>query len=111
MCIAPRYMTLGLINSRHLSSSLRTPHETSWVPMLWAVNLLQTERTSGRLKVEATIYSNILNSFEYIENCNRKIFNHGWVNFPFGEHTYKDFSQHNIFSVQLIFYKNNHEKL
>jgi hypothetical protein len=51
---------------------------------MWAVHLLQKERTEGRLKIEATIYANIINSFEYLETCNRKIFNHGWVNFPFG---------------------------
>jgi hypothetical protein len=62
----------------------RTPHETSWGPVLWAVSLLQSERASGRFKVEATIFSNIINSFEYLENCNRRIFNHGWVNFPYG---------------------------
>jgi hypothetical protein len=54
---------------------------------MWAVNLLQAERTSGRLKIEATIYANIINSFEYLETCNRKIFNHGWVNFPFGKNS------------------------
>ena len=52
---------------------------------MWALNMLQAERGSGRLKIEATIYANIINSFEYLEVCNRKIFNHGWVNFPFGE--------------------------
>jgi len=64
----------------------RTPHETSWAPLLWAVSLLQQERASGRLKSEASIFTNIINSLEYIENCNRRIFNHGWVNFPFGKY-------------------------
>ena len=63
----------------------RTPHETTWTPILWAVNLLQTERTAGRITVEAPIFANLIAAFDYIDTCNRRIFNHGWVNFPLGE--------------------------
>jgi hypothetical protein len=63
---------------------------------MWAINLLQKERTEGRLKIEATIYANIINSFEYLETCNRRIFNHGWVNFPFGRIP-------NLIETQVIF--------
>jgi hypothetical protein len=60
----------------------RTPHETTYIPILWAMNLLQRARTDGLIKVEAPIYSNLISAFDYLESCNRKIFNHGWVNFP-----------------------------
>ena len=65
-----------------------TPHETTWTPILWAVNLLQTERVAGRITVEAPIFSNLIGAFDYIDNCNRRIFNHGWVNFPLGTCTF-----------------------
>ena len=60
----------------------RTPHETTYMPILWAMNLLQKARTDGKIKVEPPIYSNMISAFDYLEDCNRKIFNHGWVNFP-----------------------------
>lgn len=60
----------------------RTPHETTYIPLLWAMNLLQRERTAGKIKVEPPVYANLIGAFDYLEGCNRKIFNHGWVNFP-----------------------------
>ena len=62
-----------------------TSHETTWTPILWAVNLIHTERTAGRLIVEAPLYATLISSFDYIDNCNRRILNHGWVNFPLGK--------------------------
>ena len=32
--------------------------------------------------MEPPAYNGIMSSFDYLENCNRRIFNHGWVNFP-----------------------------
>ena len=33
-------------------------------------------------QIEAPVYANLVTSFEYLEIANRKILNHGWVNFP-----------------------------
>jgi hypothetical protein len=52
---------------------------------MWAVSLLQQERSAGRYKPEAAVYVNLINAFEYLEISNRRILNHGWVNFPFGK--------------------------
>ena len=32
--------------------------------------------------MEAPVWANLVGAFEYLETCNRKILNHGWVNFP-----------------------------
>ena len=61
-----------------------TAYETTWTPILWAVNLLQRERVAGRITIEAPTYARLIEAFDYIDNCNRQIFNHGWVNFPLG---------------------------
>ena len=74
----------------------RTPHETTYMPILWAMNLLQKARTDGKIKVEPPIYSNMISAFDYLEDCNRKIFNHGWVNFPLA------YTQVRIFYVKLL---------
>ena len=60
----------------------RTPHETTYIPILWAMNLITQARKEGKIKVEAPVYSNLISAFDYLETCNRRIFNHGWVNFP-----------------------------
>jgi len=68
-----------------------TPYDTTWyltssvivekavknivmifrVPLLWVNELLAQERASGRLGIEPTLYANLVNSFDYLENCNR----------------------------------------
>jgi hypothetical protein len=60
----------------------RTPHESTWTPILWALKLIQKARTEGKVIIEAPIYANLIGSFDYIEQCNRKILSYGWVNFP-----------------------------
>ena len=60
----------------------KTPHESTWTPILWAMKLLTRARTEGKIKVEAPIFANLQSSFEPIESANRKILNYGWVNFP-----------------------------
>ena len=52
--------------------------------MLWAVNLIQKERLAGRVKIEPPVYANLIQGFEALETSNRRIFDHGWVNFPLG---------------------------
>ena len=60
----------------------RTPHEATWTPVLWALKLLRKARQIGKVTLEAPIYSSLTSSFENIEQCNRKILNYGWVEFP-----------------------------
>jgi len=60
----------------------RTPHEATWTPILWALKLLCRARKLGKVTLEPPIYANLVTSFEYIEDCNRKILNYGWVEFP-----------------------------
>ena len=59
-----------------------TPHESTWTPILWSLKLLERARTEGKLAIEAPVWANLVSSFEYLETANRKILNHGWVNFP-----------------------------
>lgn len=67
---------------RMLKADERTPHELTWLPLLWAMKLLQRARSEGKITVEPPAFVNLISSFEYIETCNRKILNYGWVNFP-----------------------------
>ncbi len=60
----------------------RTPHESTWTPILWALKLLQRARTEGKITVEAPVYASLISGFDYLETCNRKMLNYGWVNFP-----------------------------
>jgi hypothetical protein len=60
----------------------RTPHESTWTPILWAMKLLTRARIEGKITVEAPMFANLQSSFESIEMSNRKILNYGWVNFP-----------------------------
>ena len=55
---------------------------------MWVHDLLACERNAGRIKLEPPIYASLIASFEYIDSSNRKIFNHGWVNFPLGNNSY-----------------------
>ncbi len=59
-----------------------TPHESTWTPILWALQLIQRARSENKITIEAPVYSALVCSFDYIENCNRIILNYGWVNFP-----------------------------
>ena len=61
---------------------MKSPHEYTWVPLLWACKLIQRARTEGKVTIEPPVYANLISSFDYIEGCNRKILNYGWVNFP-----------------------------
>ena len=58
------------------------PHESTWTPILWALKLLQHARTEGKVMIEAPVYANLVSSFDIIGQLNRKLLNHGWVNFP-----------------------------
>ena len=60
----------------------RTPHETTFIPILWAMNLVQDARSDGKIKIEGPVYTNLISTFDYLEQRNRSLFNHGWINFP-----------------------------
>ena len=88
----------------------RTPHEATWAPILWALKLMQRAREEGKISIEAPVihrqihhgrrhhahppflphhpqpllqvWATLVNSFDYIEDCNRKILNYGWIEFP-----------------------------
>ena len=44
--------------------------------------LSKRARSEEKIVLEAPAYSGLIAAFDYLENCNRRIFNHGWVNFP-----------------------------
>ena len=60
----------------------RTPHESSWTPLLWAMKLITRARKEKKIEIEAPVFANLQSSFQTIETCNRKLLNYGWVNFP-----------------------------
>eukprot|EP00095_Tigriopus_kingsejongensis_P001212 maker-scaffold1592_size34625-snap-gene-0.5 protein:Tk01212 transcript:maker-scaffold1592_size34625-snap-gene-0.5-mRNA-1 annotation:"PREDICTED: bestrophin-1-like" len=59
-----------------------TPFELTWVPILWALRLIQDARTKGRINIEPPIFASLVGQFDKIDTSNRKILNYGWVNFP-----------------------------
>ncbi|XP_040563588.1 bestrophin-3 [Lepeophtheirus salmonis] len=60
----------------------KTPHETTWVPLLWALRLIQRYRHEKKIDLEPPVYANLVASFNGVEQKNRKILNYGWVHFP-----------------------------
>ena len=50
----------------------KTPHESTWTPILWALKLIQKARTKGQVDIEAPIYANLVSSFDDIEERNRQ---------------------------------------
>ena len=67
---------------RLLAADAKTPHESTWTPILWAVKLLQRARSEKKIAMEAPVYASLISSIDYVESCNRKILNYGWINFP-----------------------------
>ena len=61
-----------------------TPHETSWVPIKWAIQLLTSahENDKNMRRLESPVFANLLSAIDKIEANNRKLLNYGWVNFP-----------------------------
>ena len=57
-------------------------HENSWVPILWACNLIERSRTGGKIEIPPPVFANLISSLDYITTNNRKILNYGWINFP-----------------------------
>ena len=52
----------------------KTPHESTWTPLLWAVKLIQKARAEGQVDIEAPVYANLVSNFDYIETSNRYCF-------------------------------------
>ena len=75
----------------------KIPHESTWVPLLWALKLLTKARNDGRIKVDAPIFGQLQAAFDDIEKSNRKVLNYGWVNFPLA------YTQVATFSIGLYF--------
>ena len=61
-----------------------TPHETCWVPVVWAIRLLTSahEDDKNMRRLESPVFANLLSAIDKIEANNRKLLNYGWVNFP-----------------------------
>ena len=53
-------------------------------------------RAEKKIILEAPAYSGLIKAFDYLENCNRRIFNHGWVNFPLAYTQASQFSITNL---------------
>ena len=75
----------------------KCPHEMTWVPLMWALKLLRKARKEKKIEIEAPIFGQIQTRFEEIEKLNRKVLNHGWVNFPLA------YTQVAHFSIYLYF--------
>ena len=60
----------------------KTPHEMTWIPILWATKLLTRAHTEGKIQIDKLDLINLINSFQSIDSANRKILNYNWVNFP-----------------------------
>ena len=60
----------------------QTPHESTWVPLLWAMKLIAKARKEGKVQIEAPIFSHLQGAFDATERSNRKLLNYGWINFP-----------------------------
>ena len=60
----------------------KTPHESSWTPLLWAMKLLTRARMMKRIEIDPPAFSSLQSAFEKVETCNRKLLSYGWVNFP-----------------------------
>ena len=40
----------------------RTPHEYTWMPILWACKLIQRARTEKKITLEPPVYANLISS-------------------------------------------------
>ena len=59
----------------------RTPHDITYIPILWALNLVRNARKEDKIETEAQIYASLVAAFDYLDSRNRNLLNHGWINF------------------------------
>ena len=83
-------------------SDEKTPHESTWLPILWALKLLTKARNDGKIKIEAPIFGQLQASLDEIDKSNRKVLNYGWVNFPVAYTQVATFSVHVYFLAGLF---------
>ena len=76
---------------------LKTPHESSWVPLLWAMKLLAKARKDGKTQIEPPAFANLQSAFDTLESKNRRILNFSKMNFPLA------YTQVIIFSFKKLF--------
>jgi len=60
----------------------KTPHESTWTPLLWSLKLLQKARDNGKIKLEPPVYANMASALHDYDGQNRKVLNYGWIEFP-----------------------------
>ena len=81
-----------------------TPHETCWVPVVWAIRLLTSahEDDKNMRRLESPVFANLLSAIDKIEANNRKLLNYGWVNFPLAYTQIANFSVFMYVTVSLF---------
>ena len=77
-------------------------HETTWLPIMWALKLLSKARRDKKIEIEAPMFCQIQSKIEEIEKSNRKILNYGWVNFPLAYTQVAHFSVYFYFVAALF---------
>ena len=84
----------------------KTPHETSWVPVVWAIRLLTSahEDDKNLCRLESPVFANLLSAIDKIEANNRKLLNYGWVNFPLA---YTQVPKKELYDKHIYFLSNN----
>ena len=83
---------------------MKTPHESSWTPLLWAMKLLARAKADQKISIEPPSYTNLLASFEKVENVNRKLLRYSWINFPLAYTQVRYISTICIITHKILFY-------
>ena len=66
------------------------------------VTITAVTRAKGEVTLEPPVYANFVSTFEYLEDCNRKILNYGWVEFPMAYTQVANFSVYIYFLAALF---------
>ena len=87
---------------RLIHADIKTPHESTWTPMLWALKLLERARSEKKITIEAPVWSSLISGFEYLEINNRRLLQYGWKNFPIAYTQVASFSVYAYFLFSLF---------
>ena len=49
----------------------KTPHESTWTPILWATKMITHARNREKISIDPASYNNLLNCFDKVESANR----------------------------------------